>query len=296
MPLPKMARSRAISPSSSKHHRAKISGALLLACTLIASRATADPAACSAAYESGQRLLTTARLLDAASQFRYCGSPACPAIMHSECLRFLDRVEATTPSIVVRVRPEVSVPVGLVLDEGHERPLDGRAIALDPGHHELRLRASGYAVRQQRFLVAEGEKLKMLEVRLEPLPEPEPGQGASETASAAAPQSRTPSVVPWVVTAAIASAGAAGFVHWGLRGRSGETALERCSPDCPDSQVADVKRDYLLSNVSLAVGVGGLIAMGVWYVVRPHGTSRRATTLPVITMTAGETVSVGASF
>jgi hypothetical protein len=216
--------------------------------------------------------------------------------MHSECLRFLDRVEATTPSIVVRVRPEVGVPVGLVLDEEPERPLDGRAITLDPGHHELRLRASGYAVRQQRFLVAEGEKLKVLEIRLEALPQTRPGQG-SETASAAAtPPSQTPSVVPWVVTAAIASAGAAGFVHWGLRGRSGETALDGCSPDCSDSQVADVKRDYLLSNVSLAVGIGGLVAMGVWYVVRPSGTSRRATTLPVVTMTADQTVSVGASF
>lgn len=297
MPLPKMARNRASFPGITGHCRARLAVTLLLACTLIASRATADAAACSAAYESGQRLLTGARLLDAASQFRYCGSPACPAIMHSECLRFLDRVETATPSIVVRIRPDVSVPVRVVLDDDSERPLDGRAITLDPGHHELYLRASGYALRQERFLVAEGEKLKMLELRLEPLPKTEPSAGASEAASSAAPsQSPTPSVVPWVVTAAIASVGAAGFVHWGLRGRSGETALERCSPDCPGSQVADVKRDYLLSNVSLAVGVGGLVAMGVWYVVHPKGTTRRATTLPVVTMRAGETVSVAASF
>jgi hypothetical protein len=297
MLLPKMARSHAGFPGITRHHRASISSALLLACNLIASRAAADPAACSAAYESGQRLLTTARLLDAASQFRYCGSPACPAIMHAECLRFLDRVEAASPSIVVRLRPEASVPVRVVLDGESDVMLDGHAITLDPGHHELRFSASGYALRQERFLVAEGEKLKLLEVRLEPLPEPKPSAGDSEAASAAAaPQPRTASVVPWVITAAIASAGAAGFVHWGLRGRSGETALERCSPNCSGSQVADVKRDYLLSNVSLAVGIGGLVAMGVWYVVRPNGTTRRATTVPVVTMTAGDTVSVAASF
>lgn len=296
IPLLKSTRQRASCPGPLKRYRAKIAGCLLLVSfNSIASRAAADPAACSAAYERGQRLMTSAHLLDAASQFRYCGSPACPAIMHAECLRFLDRVEAATPSIVVRVRPEIDVPVRFTLDDDAERALDGHAVVLDPGTHQLRLRATGYAVREQRFLVTEGESLKTIEVSLEVLPgEPLRDQPPSSLASPA--PSPTPSVVPWVVTGAVASAGAAGFVYWGLQARSGEAALESCSPDCSRSQVADVKRDYLLSNVSLGVGVTGLVAMGVWYVVRSSGSARRATTLPGLTISQGPTVSMGAAF
>jgi hypothetical protein len=215
--------------------------------------------------------------------------------MHAECLRFLDRVEAATPSIVVRVRPEIDVPVRFALDDDAERDLDGRAVILDPGTHWLRLSAIGYAVREQRFLVTEGESLKTIEVSLEPLPREPRGEEKANRPVNAAP-SPTPSVVPWVVTAAVASAGAAGFAYWGLQARSGETALERCSPGCSRTQVADVKQDYLLSNVSLGVGMTGLVAMGVWYVVRSSGSTRRATNLPGLTISPGPTVAMGAAF
>lgn len=240
-----------------------LSRAVTLVCCLISSRAAADPAACAAAYEDGQRLMTTARLLDAAKQFRYCGSPACPDVMHAECLRFLDRVEATTPSVVVRLRPELERQASVAFDQQSARPLDGRAVPLDPGPHELRVTTPGYAPAQRRFLVAEGERFKVLEIVLQP---PQRTPTIPKRDKPPAPR-RQRTVVPWVVTAAVATAGATGFAYWGLRARSGEERLDDCSPNCPSARVDSVKRDYLLANVSLGVGVSGLIGMAVWYVV-----------------------------
>lgn len=271
-----------------------LSGALLKLCTLTTATAAADPTTCAASYEKGQRLLATARLLDAASEFRYCGSPACPAIMHAECLGFLDRVEAATPTIVVRTGPETGAAVRVALDGDAERSLDGRAMVVDPGTHQLRITAPGYATQEHRFLVAEGEKLKTIEVRLRPLPQAPHAAGA-RSAAPVATASRT-NLLPWVVTAGVATAGAAGFVYWGLGAREGEAALASCSPDCARAQVAEVKQDYLLSNVSLGVGASGLVAMGVWYLV---GVSRdrgqRASRLPALSLTPAA-VSVSGSF
>jgi hypothetical protein len=277
---------------------ARIWALLLLAPSLLlAPAALASPAAaCAAAYEGGQRSMSTAALLAAAKQFRHCASPACPEVMHAECLRFLDRVEAVTPSVVVRLLPEVEVPVHVVIDGGEEALLDGRAMALDPGSHQLRVRAAGYAVAERRFLLSEGEKLKTIEVRLTALPE-SAARGSGATA-AATPYSNPTSpaedralVVPLVIGGAVISAGGAGFAYWGLRARSREDALDRCSPHCATSQVSDAKRDYLMANVSLAVGVSGLVGLAIWYASGEAGsTATRATQLPPAPrLTAGPT-------
>jgi len=250
-----------------------LSLAIFLGFVLFSRQAVAGPTECAAAYEDGQRLMTKALLLESAKQFRYCGSPACPAVMHAECLRFLDRVEAMTPSVVIRLEPELPVQARVSIDEGLPVALDGRALSLDPGTHRLRLSAPGYAVADRQFLVAEGETLKMIEVQLVPLPRPRP----SELAKPRLAPATSPSVVPWIVTGAIAGIGAAGLTYWGLKARNGEAALSDCSPDCPASRVNAVKGDYRLANVSLGVGVTGLVAMAVWYALSPSSTARRTT-------------------
>jgi len=253
--------------------RSLLSLALFLGFVLVASHAAAGPIECAAAYEDGQRLMSKAHLLESAQQFRYCGSPACPAVMHAECLRFLDRVEAMTPSVVIRLEPELPVQADASVDDGPAMALDGRALALDPGTHRLRLRAPGYVVADRQFLVAEGETLKMIEVQLVPLPRSRP----SELARPRPDPDTSASVVPWIVTGAVAGIGAAGLTYWGLTARSGEAALSDCSPDCPRERVDAVKRDYRLANVSLGVGVTGLVAMVVWYAISPSKTARRTT-------------------
>lgn len=224
--------------------------------------ARADSNDCGPAYEEGQRQLLTARLLEAAQRFRYCASPACPAVMHAECLRFLNRVEASTPSLVVRVHPEIETSARVIVDDLRESVLDGQAIELDPGPHRIEVRAPGYAIAQRRVLLAEGEKLKAIDLALEPLlTRPRADLDAS-------PKRSTPTW-PWLATGAVATAGAVGFVYFGLQARAGEDDLDRCRPDCLPAQVSDVKRDYVWANVSLGASVAGLVAMAIWYVAAP---------------------------
>jgi hypothetical protein len=97
-------------------------------------------------------------------------------------------------------------------------------------------------------------------------------------------------VSPWpLALGAIGVVGTAGFVYFGVRAKSGETDLEGCSPDCSQAHVDDVKSDYLWSNVSLGVGLAGLVGAGLWLLLDEP--SAGAATTPRQGVQLGRTVS-----
>jgi hypothetical protein len=66
----------------------------------------------------------------------------------------------------------------------------------------------------------------------------------------------------------VSGVGAVGFAYFGTSARSADVDLDRCTPNCDPSTVATIKRDYLLANVSLGVGVAGAIGAAVlWFVI-----------------------------
>jgi hypothetical protein len=200
--------------------------------------------------------------------------------MHAECMKFLDQVEAATPSIVVSIEPEGEAAARFSVNDSAEKAVDGRPIVLDPGPHVVRASAPGYEKAERRFILSAGEKLKRIELRLAPVPiateQPAPKRD-TPPAPAAESVERRPNWLPWILASTFAAAGAAGFAYWGVTARSSETELDRCRPGCAQSQVDGVKRDYLLSNVSLGVGLSGVAAMIVWFALEPDKPAPRAT-------------------
>jgi hypothetical protein len=269
-------------PTNTKRAVREALALLLFSAPLLAARpAFADAKSCARAYEDGQRLRTSAQLTEAADKFLYCAGPECPELMHPDCQRRLDEVEAAVPSVVVRVEPSSELRISVSLDQGEVRPIDGQALRLNPGAHEVHVTAVGYRPATRRFMVSEGEKLKPLDITLAPLAEqsrvtPEPHGKGDANSSLAPARPRTTSWVPWAITSGVVAAGSAGLLYWGLRGRGAERDLADCSPDCSSERVDDVKRDYLLANVSLGVGLSGAAAMAVWYFVRPSAPTPRA--------------------
>jgi hypothetical protein len=64
--------------------------------------------------------------------------------------------------------------------------------------------------------------------------------------------------------------GALGFAYFGLTARSADGGLDACTPNCETSKVDAIKRDYLLANVSLAVGLMGAGAATVLWLTAPR--------------------------
>jgi hypothetical protein len=238
------------------------------------SRASDSTKQCLGAYEAGQRLRQAGDLVNAAGELRVCGGPACPVRMQGDCQRWLDDVERSTPTVIFRVRDargEQLANVTVVVDGAAPRRLDGRALLMNPGQHRVVFEHPGHQILETPVFVTEGEKLEPRDVILESLVRLEhddallpagPLAGDSDGVRAADPGR---ALSPWpFALGAIGVVGGAGFVYFGVRAKSGETDLEGCSPDCSQAHVDDVKRDYLWSNVSLGVGLAGLLGAGLW--------------------------------
>lgn len=232
------------------------------------AHASDSTAQCVGAYDAGQRLRKAGDLVGAASELRACGGPACPVRMQGDCQRWLDDVERSTPRVTFRVRDPGGAQlahVTLSIDGAAPRQLDGRALLMNPGEHRVRFERPGYQPLETPVFVTEGEKLEPREVTLEPLVRAgEHWLRASAGAADAEPPARA-AISPWALAlGAVGLAGGSGFVYFGVRAKSGETDLERCSPECSQSHVDGVKRDYLWSNMALGVGVAGLLGAGLW--------------------------------
>jgi len=258
--------------------------------------------ACMQAYEAGQRSRQAGDLVSAADELLVCGGPACPARMQRDCQRWLDDVERSIPAVVFRVRDpkgDILPNVTVSIDAGTARQLDGRALLMNPGEHVIVFEHVGYQALRTPVFVTEGEKLEPRDVTLVSIAaaalsrSPVPMQGADDAMTTDTPApSASPSSSVWpYVTAAVGVVGTAGFVFFGVRAKSGETDLAQCSPDCTQARVDDVKQDYLLSNVSLGVGLAGVAGTVLLLVLDEPGPSGSAANPPRHSIQLGSTTS-----
>jgi hypothetical protein len=150
-------------------------------------------------------------------------------------------------------------------DEPLASALNGRAIAVDPGSHQLRFVAEDGRTRVVDVVAREWVQGRRIDVRFDspaiaavsassspatsappaaPLPEPRPG-GAQRT---------------WAyVVGGVGVAALAGFGYFAFRGRSLKSdLLESCAPRCSDAQASSVSTKYLIADVLLGVGIASL--------------------------------------
>jgi hypothetical protein len=160
---------------------------------------------CGAAFENAQVLRRDARLRDATSELRVCGSNACPPEITERCVGWLAEVEAAIPSVVIAAkdaagRDTLDVRVlrnGEVLAER----LDVRALPIDPGTHKLRFELDGSPAVEISVVLREGQKNERVEVRFRPpapasARAPAPNRRAVGRAPTAAPDRESGSISP----------------------------------------------------------------------------------------------------
>jgi hypothetical protein len=235
---------------------------LALALSALASRAAAesDVAACVADHKRVQTARESGHYLESREAAARCAQASCPQLIREDCAGWYVDVADSTPSIVLDVRDregrDVSAPE-VTLDE-HKLDVHDRAIALDPGSHELRVEAAGFAPHVERILLRQGERNRRVAITLVPSQQPA-RQPAAERAF-------SPAVI---ALGTLGVVGLSTFAALGISGRIQHSRLDdqHCEPDCTRRDVDAVNRMYVAADVAAAIGGTAAIAATVLYVL-----------------------------
>lgn len=273
-----------------------------------------DKAVCVDAHAWGQELRNRGRLREAADTLAVCARSLCPTVVSKECEAWRVEVEQRIPTVLLSVVDGAGKAVsdvtvfldGAQLSKGTwEHP-----IRLDPGERVFRFIHGGQVI-ERGLLVRVGERNRTLKVAfggvygsIEPkTEEAEPSEPADTTAdrvvSDPGPDSSSPS---WQqpVGFGLVGAGTLGLVsalYFGLSAQSQEADLkDSCAPSCPSADVESMRQKYLISDVSLGLGIlSG--AIGGWLLWSYEAPTKNSQSWVLVGPTsAGAAISVGGAF
>lgn len=232
--------------------RRRLLVAPVLAAALVPRAAAADDTkVCVDAAHQAQVLRDNGKLAEARTAFATCSAPACPQIVRDHCARWLTDVIELQPTIVLGARgPEGDLYQVRVALDGRELAtrLDGRAISVDPGPHELSFEAPGFPVVREFVVIREGEKGRTVVARFT--------RPAHHEVRASGGRHRT----AMVVAGAAGALGLAGFAVFGTWGKHQRDDLaDTCAPTktCAEDDVSAARTKMIVADVSLVIGAAG---------------------------------------
>jgi hypothetical protein len=242
----------------------------VLAVTCAHDAGAVDKRECAGAYEEAQKLRASGALRASREKLLVCSDPTCPSVTQADCLTWIDEVDRQMPTLLLVVLDESgqdATAVDVTMDgKPLATTLDGKALPVDPGPHDLVFTLKDGASVRRSIVVREGEKGRRVEVSFVPEkaapPPPEPELG--------------PAIHPatWV----LGGVGIAGIGLFGVMAGLGlaETsdAESTCAPRCSEDVVSSIETKFLVGDVGLGVGIASLSAAIVVGVVT--GTSGAA--------------------
>ncbi|HEY8075692.1 MAG TPA: hypothetical protein VIF62_16315 [Labilithrix sp.] len=247
---------------------------LTLAVSANSNAAPSGAKACIAAHEEGQTLRNKKKPHAAREKFVVCARAECPVVLRKECADQLALVEKDAPTVALEARDDEgndATALTVTLDGAPiADKLTGIAIDVEPGEHVFRFdRADGKSI-EQRVLVVEGEKNRKVVADFSTLvPKQAQHESLDHDRKPLPPPEKKISPLVFVAGGLAVAAGAS-FGFFALHGKSTEHDLQSsCSPHCADSDVQPIKRDYLVADISLGVGIVALAAAIVLVVAAP---------------------------
>ncbi|HEX5659451.1 MAG TPA: hypothetical protein VFX59_19785 [Polyangiales bacterium] len=233
-----------------------------LALFLVASRvaAQAEVDACVADHKRVQTARESGHYLESLEAAAHCAQPSCPRLIRQDCAAWYGDLADSTPSIVLEVRDDLGHDLADASVTLGARSLDvhGRAVALDPGTHELRIEAARHVPRVERIVLRQGEKNRRVAITLQPV------LVAHEFVARRKQRTLTPAVI---TLGAIGLAGLGTFAALAITGKVKRSGLDDCRPDCARDDVDQVNHMYLGANIAAAIGGSAAIAATVLYVL-----------------------------
>ena len=246
-----------------------------------------DTSACIAASEAAQTLRDAHSLLEAREKLALCTRDVCPGPIRQDCIDLRAKVDAAMPSVVLRAKNAHGddVTEGRVLCDGAPLAtvLDGKAIAIDPGQHVLRVELPGEAPVERKIVVGEGEKDRLVVIDASPTgPSAGPPEAAGQSAAAeSAPRGGW--FVPGLVAGSIGVAAAVPMaILWATATSDVHDMRNTCAPSaggpgCPADRVDSDRTKLIAGDVFLGIAAAGIATGAVLlWIRRPHPTSQDA--------------------
>lgn len=238
---------------------------------------------CANAAEESQALRRDGKLTQARRALMTCSRAECPTFVRKDCTGWLADVERILPSVVVRAvdakgkdLTKVRVLVdGVVIAES----LDGRAINVDPGAHEITYETEGSTPVTDKVLIRQGETNRLLTATF--------AVAAPATPAAIAPPPKerdTPekkSSVPltsWILGGTGLVLGGVGIAMW-ASGKSDHSSLESgcaVTRSCAQSDVDSAQTKLLVGDIAIGAGLVAIGAAVVLALVSKDAPSQKA--------------------
>ncbi len=242
-----------------------------------------DKEECASAAEQAQRLRAEKKLRSSREQLVRCGRDVCPTFIRNDCLKWLRDVDEALPTVIFRVRDmddKDLIKVKVLVDgETFVSELDGTAIAVDTGAHTFRYEVAGMDPFEERVLISQGEKDRVLKVKLSSanhatahatVDAPKVEHSEPSTAKTDKPASSHPNIAAWVT----GGVGVAGLVMFGILetvGQIGYSNLQSgcgaTAQKCSDSDISPVQTELVVALVGLGVGVAGIGVAAVLFAI-----------------------------
>lgn len=275
--------------------------ALAIASSVTTARADARTE-CVAASEKAQRARNAGKLSEARDQLAVCGRTECPKLVQQDCTQWMSEVLAILPSVVPgakdrRGRDLVDVRVsvdGQVVTES----LDGKPLLVDPGVHVFKFETKGAPPVDEKIVVRQGEKNRIVTVTFAIGDEPEdkaaPIEGERDR------RGSSPPIAAFIVGGlGLAALGTALYINLDANADA-RRLRDECAPRCNPADVDDVDQRRIVAGVTAAAGGALLIAGVVLFFVHNSGDSRgsraRGPAFAVAPITGGALGAAAVSF
>ncbi len=279
--------------------RARVVLAAAIASVAVTSAPRAEAAGpgapqCVAASENAIQLRKDLKLRAAQKELSICVSRSCPTEVREECERRIGEISAAIPTVVFEIKTSSGNDVigatvtmdGVVLAER----IDGTALSVDPGEHELVFTAPDLAPLKKTFVMREGQKNRREIVVLAPST-PSSGPAATPIAPIVRDEAGPSATSSWsaqktfaVVVGGVGIVGVAAGSFFGLRASS---RWSQAKSDCPGACAADspaqgekndAHSDATLSTIAFGVGAAALVGATLLWLTAPSAIAPTAST------------------
>jgi hypothetical protein len=228
---------------------------------------------CSSAYERAQTEKLAGHYVAATAAALECSQLMCNTAIVRECERFYTALEQDTPTLVFSARKaEGGELAGVRVEMDGQlaaEQITGRPYAVDPGSHTFVFTHPELGTQQITEVARVGDHARVLEVTFtDPNAKP-----ADAGVVSAPPRNRTRSGVPAMtyVLGGVGVAALGAFVYFRVSGVNDYNDYNAtCSPYCRQDDVDAVRQKFLLSYVSLGVGIASVAGAGLVYAFRPY--------------------------
>jgi hypothetical protein len=231
-----------------------------------------DNRACVTTYRRALEHAQAGRLRAARESFLSCSRSACGELVRRDCTARYEQLGADIPSVVPLVtdgegEPRVLVEVRIDGELVASR-LDGRALPMDPGKHELSFSTDSGVFATRQVVIAQGERNRSIHVVLRPSDE-HPGRRAAASLTlpagpdanqAGRPPVRAPSVAAAMAPALAPSQPAP---HPAVVGGAPPQGLEQARQEAASDDDGPSGAAYVFGAFGLA-GVGGYALLTYW--------------------------------